>query len=59
MLTVTPKCFLTKIKTMTIQISFINLSKFHEFVFLKSKFSGKLAFSPKNFKQKGYIGHIF
>ena len=42
---------LRKLKTIPIQISFINFSIFHEFVFLNRNFSAKCSVSP-------YIFHI-
>ena len=43
---------LTKIKTILIQVSFINFSKFHEFGFFKSKFSAKSSIFPYIFHTK-------
>ena len=50
--TVIPHVFLTNIKTIPMQISFISFSKYHEFIFLKSKLSGKSSVFPTYFVQK-------
>ena len=48
-----PHFFLTKIKT--IPISFINFSKFHEFIFLRIEIIAKSSFSPIIFHTKKAI----
>ena len=54
-----PHFFLTQIKTIPIQISFIHFSKFHKFVFLNRNIVRKVAFSPIYFIQKRlYWTHI-
>ena len=58
--TVTTNFFLTEIKTIPIKISFINVSKFHEFVFfLNRNLVRKIAFFPIYFIQKRlYWTHV-
>ena len=50
--TVTPHFFLTKIKKIPIQLSFINILKFHEFGFFKLKYSAKSSIFPYIFHTK-------